>query len=72
MLAWISASMQCNVMDEALPDFVGREGLNDWTSFIQTPLCDLLNSFKKLESVSSDGSIQYLLLPLILLFNVFF
>lgn len=52
--------MQCNVMDEALPDFVGREGLTDWTSFIQTPLSELSNSFSTLESKSSGGSNKYL------------
>lgn len=41
--AWItvSVSMHSNVMDKAVPDFVGREGLTDWTSFIQTPIREL-------------------------------
>lgn len=37
-LAWItvSISMQSGAMDEAVADFVGREGLTPWTPFIQT------------------------------------
>lgn len=37
-LAWItvSVSMQSGAMDEAVADFVGREGLTPRTPFIQT------------------------------------
>lgn len=60
--AWItvSVSMHSGVMDKAVADFVGREGLLRWTPFIQTAdthLCKKQN--KKTLSISTSVSRAY-------------
>lgn len=62
--AWItvSVSMHSGVMDKAVADFVGREGLLRWTPFIQTADTHLWKKNKTKNTVDIDVRITRLFL----------